>query len=414
MLNDRDLEAGRFHEADSEWLRSFALDAEGLWSSAAAPCASEAFEIFDAMGIAEYGMLLSEKDSVVYPRCLAPELRGFRFPARTCTGSRTTWASARRRSSSASPRSSPIARAITDYTHLFAGYGFMAEDAEFVEADRGGRVSASWARPSTRDPSAGAKDEAKKLARALGNAVIPGVDDVSARALTLQARVADRKALEALAGDNGLAFSLDEDVSARGERRGAAAAGYAATVELVTIAELQAEAEIDLRRTIWQEYPATASASSTSAAAAARASASSNRSRRKWPSGRDGRARRVEGRRARLEPELPVSSSTSRARGTTRSSWSATASGRVSLGGRDCSVQMHEQKLLEVSLTQELLDAEIGAQPTGKSGERSCAATRRRSAHGGEGESASVRPPGSTASRPSSASSRASTTSSWR
>jgi biotin carboxyl carrier protein len=31
----------------------------------------------------------------------------------------------------------------------------------------------------------------------------------------------------------------------------------------------------------------------------------------------------------------------------------------VSLGGRDCSVQMHEQKLIEVSLTQELLDVEV-------------------------------------------------------
>jgi biotin carboxylase len=31
----------------------------------------------------------------------------------------------------------------------------------------------------------------------------------------------------------------------------------------------------------------------------------------------------------------------------------------VSLGGRDCSVQMHEQKLVEVSLTRELLDTEI-------------------------------------------------------
>ncbi|MFI5316162.1 MAG: biotin/lipoyl-containing protein, partial [Myxococcota bacterium] len=31
----------------------------------------------------------------------------------------------------------------------------------------------------------------------------------------------------------------------------------------------------------------------------------------------------------------------------------------VSLGGRDCSVQMHEQKLIEVSLTKELLDAEL-------------------------------------------------------
>ena len=31
----------------------------------------------------------------------------------------------------------------------------------------------------------------------------------------------------------------------------------------------------------------------------------------------------------------------------------------VSMGGRDCSVQMHEQKLLEVSLTQELLEKEV-------------------------------------------------------
>jgi biotin carboxylase/biotin carboxyl carrier protein len=32
----------------------------------------------------------------------------------------------------------------------------------------------------------------------------------------------------------------------------------------------------------------------------------------------------------------------------------------ISLGGRDCSVQMHEQKLVEVSLTRELLETEIG------------------------------------------------------
>jgi acetyl/propionyl-CoA carboxylase alpha subunit len=44
---------------------------------------------------------------------------------------------------------------------------------------------------------AGAKDEAKKLARSLGNAVIPGVDDVAARALLRKAK--DKKALEKLA-----------------------------------------------------------------------------------------------------------------------------------------------------------------------------------------------------------------------
>ena len=42
------------------------------------PVRKEAFDVFDEIGIREYGMLLSEKDSVVYPRCLAPELRDLR------------------------------------------------------------------------------------------------------------------------------------------------------------------------------------------------------------------------------------------------------------------------------------------------------------------------------------------------
>ena len=44
------------------------------------PIRKEAFDVFDEIGIGEYGMLLSQKDSVVYPRCLAPELRSLRFP----------------------------------------------------------------------------------------------------------------------------------------------------------------------------------------------------------------------------------------------------------------------------------------------------------------------------------------------
>ena len=65
------------------------------------------------------------------------------------------------------------------YTHVFAGYGFMAEDAELVEAIE--QAGLGFMGPASHVlRRAGAKDEAKKLARGLGNTVIPGVDDVSA------------------------------------------------------------------------------------------------------------------------------------------------------------------------------------------------------------------------------------------
>ena len=80
MLN-RNGEIIRAHEAESEWLRSFEMSDVKCLVVCRGPVRKEAFDIFDAIGIREYGMLLSEKDSVVYPRCLAPELRDLRFPA---------------------------------------------------------------------------------------------------------------------------------------------------------------------------------------------------------------------------------------------------------------------------------------------------------------------------------------------
>ena len=71
----------RFHESSSEWLRSFSLLDLKVLVVCRGPVRQEAFEVFDAIGVGSYGMLLSEKDSVTYPRCLAPELRRLRFPS---------------------------------------------------------------------------------------------------------------------------------------------------------------------------------------------------------------------------------------------------------------------------------------------------------------------------------------------
>ncbi|MCB1159267.1 MAG: biotin carboxylase, partial [Leptospiraceae bacterium] len=69
----------RFKDAESEWARSFDLSSIKCLIVCRGPVRKETMDVFDEIGIKEYGILLSEKDSIVYPMSLAPELRNFRF-----------------------------------------------------------------------------------------------------------------------------------------------------------------------------------------------------------------------------------------------------------------------------------------------------------------------------------------------
>jgi acetyl/propionyl-CoA carboxylase alpha subunit len=350
---ERDLSSSRFDQASSAWARSFSLGSVKCLIVCRGPVRKEAIDVFDEVGVKEYGMLLSEKDSIVYPRCLAPELRGFRFPENVhrvpdYMGSGQEEKTARIRE---------IVQIAKDnaYTHVFAGYGFMAEDAEFIEAiEKAGLVFVGPSSHVAR--SAGAKDEAKKLARSLGNSVTPGVDNVSA--LALIARAKDRSGLEAVARDHQLGFTYDAGSSLEDNAEALLQLGYAKTIELVTIEELQVCAR-EQSRAIWQEHP-------------------KSRIRFKYIGGGGGKGQRV----IRGEDEVAaavmdiLAESKVVAPGSNRNflielNIESTRHNEIqllgngdwciSLGGRDCSVQMHEQKLLEVSLTQELLDAEMAA-----------------------------------------------------
>ena len=340
----------RFHESGSEWIRSFALDALKVLVVCRGPVRQEAFDIFEAIGIGEYGMLLSEKDSVTYPRCLAPELR--RFPNSANVHRIPDYMGVGQEEKQERIREIVSIALEHRYTHIFAGYGFMAEDAEFIEAIEAAGLG--FMGPSSSVVRrAGAKDEAKRLARELGNAVIPGVDDVSSQAL-LQ-RAADRKALEALAAEHGLDFSFDDSGSPAENAEALLQAGYEKRVELVTIEDLQAQAET-LCREIWREYP-------------------DNRIRFKHVAGGGGKGQRVVAKPDQVAAAvmdvlaevkvLPAGSNRNflielNLESTRHNEIQLIGNGSwcISLGGRDCSVQMHEQKLVEVSLTQELLEAE--------------------------------------------------------
>src|SRR5215468_4222837 len=350
-MRDRDLARRAYADSDSAWVRSFDPAPVKCLVVCRGPVRLEAFEIFDAIGVREYGMLLSEKDSVTYPRCLAPELRGFRFPAnvhRVPDYMGVGQAEKQQR-----------IREIVDiavahaYTHIFAGYGFMAEDAAFIEAIE--RAGIGFMGPSSRVVrQAGAKDEAKKLARSLGNSVIPGIDTVSARALLHRAK--DRSGMEALAAEHRLPFRFDRARELEDNAEALLQAGYHQLVELVAIEELQAQAEFECRA-IWREYPR-------------------HRIRFKHIGGGGGKGQRVVARPEQVSAAvmdvlaeskvLPPGSNRNflielNLESTRHNEIQLIGNGRwcVSLGGRDCSVQMHEQKLVEVSLTRELLDAEI-------------------------------------------------------
>jgi acetyl/propionyl-CoA carboxylase alpha subunit len=346
MLN-RNGEKVRAIDADSEWLRSFDVSDVKCLVVCRGPVRKEAFDVFSEVGIREYGMLLSEKDSVVYPRCIAPELRDLDFPGNVHRVEDYMGVGQ-------AEKLERIAEIIAiaeqnGYTHIFAGYGFMAEDADFVEA-----IEASSIRfigpSSTVIRRAGAKDEAKKLARSLGNAVVPGIDNVSA--LALVDRATDKKALSALAKEHGLDFKWNSKAELIENAEQLLLAGYAKSIELVTIEELQKTAERE-SHTIWEQYPG-------------------KRIRYKCIGGGGGKGQRVvsdaSGTAAAvvdiLAEQKVLEAGSNRnflielnLETTRHNEIQVIGNGdwAITLGGRDCSIQMHEQKQLEFSLTDELL-----------------------------------------------------------
>ncbi len=65
----------RLSKSSSEWVRSFSCEDLKPLIVCRGPIRKEAMDVYQEMGISHYGILLSEKDSIVYPNALAPELR---------------------------------------------------------------------------------------------------------------------------------------------------------------------------------------------------------------------------------------------------------------------------------------------------------------------------------------------------
>ena len=128
----------------------------------------------------------------------------------------------------------------SDYGYVFAGYGFMAEDATFVRAIEDAGLSFVGPCSATQN-AAGAKDQAKRTAIANQVSVTPGINDATVR--TLLARHPDAAALRKLAEKHGLSVPALSDPKA--ELADAAAAlleaSYARQIDLFSIDDLAAQ-----------------------------------------------------------------------------------------------------------------------------------------------------------------------------
>lgn len=341
----------RYRLSDSEWVASFSCSHLKILIVCRGPIRKEAMDVFADMG-ADYGILISEKDSVAYPHTLAPELRLLKDQNRIHRVVDYTGATTEERRQ----RIAQIIGIARDYkyTHIFAGYGFMAEDAEFVESIEDAGIG--FIGPASGvHRMAGSKDTAKVLARKLDVSVTPGLDNITT--LTLIDKVGGKiDGLKKLISDHKLNVEPDGKETIEELADKILIASYRAGAGLLTVEDLQKKAE-QVVEGFLKENPG-------------------KRFRLKYIGGGGGKGQRIVRSVDEVKEAVFQVLSESKATGdadnknflielnveTTRhNEIQLIGNGEwcLALGGRDCSVQMHEQKLLELSITEELYQHEI-------------------------------------------------------
>ena len=194
-LIHRDRRLGR---RQSDWAAQFACTHLCPLIICRGPIRKEAMDVFTEMGISHFGILLSEKDSIVYQNALAPELRSLNEPDRIHRVPDYSGANKEERDQ----RIAQIIRIAADngYNAIFAGYGFMAEDETMVAAMEAAGLN--FIGPCSKTVhDAGLKDEAKRTALGVGVSVTPGINNGTA--LTLLKTHPDAAALAVLVQEAG-------------------------------------------------------------------------------------------------------------------------------------------------------------------------------------------------------------------
>ncbi|MEM7707379.1 MAG: biotin/lipoyl-containing protein [Pseudomonadota bacterium] len=367
--NPQVFEDRRRSRGGSDWERSFACEHLRPLIICRGPVRKEAMDVFSQMGIEHFGILLSEKDSIAFPRALAPELRELKDQSRIHRLPDYSGVDQAEREHRIA-QIIGIAKA-NGYNSVFAGYGFMAEEEILVRSlEEAGLNFIGPCSRTVRD--AGRKDVAKRTALACDISVTPGVDNVSALALLRKHSTVD--ALTALAQEQGLELPADLPDTPELLAEDVLDASYRAAVEVITVDELCDEIRRQVAN-LFEKYP-------------------DRRLRLKAIGGGGGKGQRLLESPSSLSadsPEACIAKAAAQAPEKAREIFSevkATGPGDnknllielnidsnrhqevqllgngdwcIALGSRDCSLQMHEQKLLEISVTEPSIERAIEA-----------------------------------------------------
>ncbi len=367
----------RLDQNASEWVRSFDCRDMKPLIICRGPIRKEAMDVFDEMGIDGYGILLSEKDSITYTNALAPELRKLTDPSRVHRVPDYSGANKEERHQ----RIQQIVRIAHEngYNSIFAGYGFMSEDAEMVQAmEDAGLIFIGPGSFTQR--SAGLKDEAKRTALAAGVSVTPGINNGTT--LAMLAKYKDEVALAQCIKAFKLDVKIDKLKTLEEKAEAVLAASYKARVDIITVDDLGAALHKEMLK-VFKENP-------------------NNRFRLKAISGGGGKGQRILNApstyKGSKEEQLKQAAAVTPAlvrevlaevkcngvgdnknvliemniETTRHQEIQVVGNGEwcITMGGRDCSLQMHEQKLLEVSVIHEdLQNALAEAKRAGKKAE---------------------------------------------
>jgi acetyl/propionyl-CoA carboxylase alpha subunit len=367
----------RLDKNPSEWVRSFDCTDMKPLIICRGPIRKEAMDVFDEMGIHGYGILLSEKDSITYTNALAPELRKLTDPSRVHRVPDYTGANKEERHQ----RIQQIVSIAHEngYNSIFAGYGFMSEDAEMVQAmEDAGLIFIGPG--SFTQSAAGLKDEAKRTALQAGVSVTPGINNGTT--LALLAKYKDEAALAKCVKEFKLDVKLDKLKTLEDKAEAVLAASYKARVDVITVDDLGAALHKEMLK-VFKENP-------------------NNRFRLKAISGGGGKGQRIlnapSSYKGSKEEQLKQAAAVTPAlvrevlaevkcngvgdnknvliemniETTRHQEIQVVGNGEwcITMGGRDCSLQMHEQKLLEVSVIHEdLVNSHAAAKAAGKKAE---------------------------------------------
>ena len=361
----------RLSQSTSEWVRSFSCEDLCPLIVCRGPIRKEAMDVYTEMGISHYGILLSEKDSIVYPNALSPELRQLTDTSRVHRVPDYSGASKEERIE----RIQQIIDIAHDngYNSVFSGYGFMAEDDEFVAALENAGLKFIGPCSGTQR-AAGKKDEAKRTALQVNVSVTPGIDNVTARTLLKKHKTFDQLVALAKAEDLDIDKKILDNTEIPLEELADIIlfASYDKGIDLFSIEELCVQVEEECFE-MFKNYPGA-------------------RIRLKAIGGGGGKGQRILGASlltSKNPSEKKIKEAAADAPGLVREILNEVKTNGIgdnknilvelnieqtrhneiqllgngqwciALGGRDCSLQMHEQKLLEISVTQEGLESEI-------------------------------------------------------